>query len=379
VTDPFHRLLRGTLTDLANQAQPASLLGPTRRKAREIQRRRRILAAGAVAGAAALTLVATLAAPSLLARQDERPPGVELTPTPTPAMPVPTDPSGVPANVVKLPGDLAVVAAVQESRSLRGSYVWDRHNKKYVQVFADGLDLAPVGTLVQVAGENGFRVFDLPTGENRTPNAMGWPVGDGLAAWSPDATKLASTSVNKASGQMRLTIADLSTGEVKTHELDALWRCGDFCQPTWHPNGTEVGLTVTDTSVPHDEALPDVQRGLQLVSASSGQPTRFLPIRGFPAGFNSWSPNGLSVIVSGTTTRTADRERQLQIVDAATGRVVGEVGVAQEQAKPVWLDNSRFLLPIRTGVLTFSSDGKQIDSFDMPPEFVNRLLVIGKP
>jgi hypothetical protein len=375
VTDRFDRLLRSTLAELTTEARPVPLLEATRRKARVIRRRRIALGVGA----AVVTLFTAIALPGLAGRPDAYPPGRDPVPSASPstAEPRKTPSADLPAEAVRGGGLDYVIAAVSPAGASALSYVWNRQRQRYDAMAVDAIRPAPAGTLVLLKRHDQLKLLDLKDNSERDIIIDTSPLGDGMPQWSPDGTKLAYAAFEKATGALHLRVIDAATG--KDTVLRAIDRggprCGDFCNVTWHPNGQELLMSVTDDSVPHDEGLADVQLGLQGYSVTSGEPTRLIPVRGAVAGAQAWGSTARWLIVLGTT---ADRRPDSQIVEVATGRVTYSFGDDTVYRTAHGIGPGNFLVQVNGTVQNVGENGSALTTVAMPDVFADRLLYFGK-
>jgi hypothetical protein len=307
MTEHLDRLLRDTVTELAAESEPRDLMPQVLARARRIRRRQW---SGYLA--AALTVLLLLTVPYLSTRNRTVPP---ITVSPAPSVSTAPPPENL-DKPVALPYGWVVSAASQTSVAQGGySYVLDRTTHRYTRLDYPMAVPAPTGPLVAVASLNGEGVGLLDRGTGHVT----WPerVAPNSPAWSPDGTRLLVTIDYRG-----FAIIDAATAEVHTHLVDDNHPCNDDCTFTWYPDGKQVVRSVTDTSVPHNEALPDVQRGLQLFDADTGAAGALLPVHGIVARVGDWSPDRRTVLVTGTVVNGATRHSGYQMVESATGRVL---------------------------------------------------------
>jgi hypothetical protein len=330
VTDDLDRLLRDTVTDLAAESRPVNLMPAVRARARRI---RLVHGTGYLAAALAATLL--LAIPYLAVHRDHALPPVTVSPAPSPPSPSVAPPPGDLDQPVDLPYGWVVTAASQTSPSQAGSsYLLDRAAHRYVRLDYPMAWPAPAGPFVAVANPDGtgLGLLDRRTGQVRWLSG----IGPDNPEWSPDGSRLLVTV-----GHTGFAVVDAATAGVHTHPLDGTYPCNDSCVVTWYPDGRQVVRAQTDTSVPHDAALPDVQRGLRLFDADTGAPGALLPVHGLVARVGNWSPDRRTVLVTGTVVDGAQRHSRYQLVEAATGRLLATF--PGQPWSSWWVDDQRLL------------------------------------
>lgn len=359
MTPPVDHAVRVAVRDLAAQARPVNLVPTALARGRRLRRRMRVLRASGAA-AAAVAVLAAIAVPTLWLG---RGPG-------HPAQPG----SGVTGSVSPGPIGSTLTGALQLADGwiviMAGSgpfQVWNRDRQRYETVQGRRVYAAPAGPYVAITGEttNYVDVLDL---RGRNPRRI--TLADGFILdpqWSPDGTRLLLTTLAKGGGGLSATILDAGSGQHTKLPLPDGYVCTDRCQFTWSRDGTEIALPLTDQSAAHDEAQPDLRSALQLFSATSGRPTRTLPVRGEPAGPFAWSLDGRLVVVRCIVTSDGRRHEQNQLVDVATGAVVREFPADHAY----WIDNDRILVSSLTGpILLLDPAGATLATYYLPPQLV---------
>jgi dipeptidyl aminopeptidase/acylaminoacyl peptidase len=367
MTDDLDRLLRDTVTDLAAESQPYDLMPGVRTRARRI---RLVHRTGYLA--AALTAALLLVVPYLSVRRDHGLPAVTVSPSSSSVRPSPSV-APPPANLdgpVAVPYGWVVTAASQTSPSQTGSsYVLDRATHRYVRLDYPMAWPAPTGPFVAVANldGSGLGLLDRRTGQVKWPSR----IGPNDPEWSPDGSRLLVTIDRRG-----FAVIDPVTAAVQAHLLDGTYTCNDSCAFTWYPDGQHVVLPLTDTSVPHNEALPDVQRGLQLFDAGTGAPGALLPVHGIVARAGNWSPDHRTVLVTGTVVDGAKRHSQYQLVETSTGRVL--TAFPGQPWSSWWVDNQRLVsLSDRLKLCGVATSGVVDTCATLPTAFFQLDIAIG--
>jgi dipeptidyl aminopeptidase/acylaminoacyl peptidase len=228
---------------------------------------------------------------------------------------------------------------------------------------------APTGPLIAVASLNGEGVGLL----DRRTGHVTWPerVAPNSPEWSPDGTRLLVTIDYRG-----FAVIDAATFEVRTHLVDGDHPCNDDCTFTWYPDGKQVVRAETDTSVPHNEALPDVQRGLRLYDATTGAAGALLPVHGMVKRVGNWSPDRQTVLVTGTVVNGASRHSGYQLVESATGRVLAPF---PGQPWTTWWVDDRHLLTLsdRLKLCGLRSTGEPESCAALPSAFFQLDLAVG--
>ena len=362
MTEHLDRLLRDTVTDLAAESEPRDLMPEVLARAKRIRRRQW---SGYLA--AALTVVLVLTVPYLSTRHDRSAPTITVSPAPSASTAPPPENLDRP---VALPYGWVVTAAGQISVAQGGSsYVLDRTTHRYVRLDYPVAVPAPTGPLVAVASLNGEGVGLL----DRRTGHVTWPqrVAPNSPEWSPDGTRLLVTIDYRG-----FATIDAATAEVQTHLVDGDHPCNDDCTFTWYPDGKQVIRAETDTSVPHNEALPDVQRGLRLFDATTGAPGELLPVHGIVARAGNWSPDRRTVLVTGTVVNGATRHSGYQLVESATGRVLAAF---PGQPWTTWWVDDRHLLTLsdRLKLCGVRTTGQAESCATLPTAFFQLNVEIG--
>jgi dipeptidyl aminopeptidase/acylaminoacyl peptidase len=251
------------------------------------------------------------------------------------------------------------------------AYVLDRARNAYASYSTyDELWAAPSGNFAAVydydrRGETGL--LNVPTG------VINW-VRTGThildPQWSPDGGRLLLTVMDQQSaGGLGAVIVTAANRQVREFSTDGTkYLCTDYCQFTWLPDGKEVALQQTDPVGERSEDARHPRRGLQLFSVDTGQPTRFLPIRGDVVGPYSWSPGGNSVVIQG--------QQEAQLVDASTGAVRGRL----PSADAFWTGTDRLMyIASRDGNLIATEidvHGNELQQVVLPPDLAGRQITV---
>jgi hypothetical protein len=182
--------------------------------------------------------------------------------------------------------------------------------------------------------------------------------------WSPDGKALLLTEEDG------FAVLDAASGRLRRHPVDGdAYLCTDYCLYTWLPRGDEVAIALTDASVPRSESAPHARRGVQIFSASTGEPVRTVPVRGTPTGPDCWSPDGRHVLVQSDSFEVS----QTRIVEVATGRVVGAVPTG---AAHLVGDDRVLGLAGETAVL-YDLTGRPVERWTLPGNLGVRNLTLG--
>ncbi|MEV0004375.1 hypothetical protein AB0H28_19130 [Micromonospora sp. NPDC050980] len=355
--------LRTAVRDLASDAAPApDLASRALGRGRRLRRRRRI---GTTV--AALVAVVAVTLPFVLLRPRPAPPPTtpttpRLSATPSPALRAAPGPDWAERPLV-LPGDWVVTRAQTADGSGSG-FLLDRGRGRYFATDRyDGIFPAPTGSLVAVRDDGRPReigLFDLATGKTRW-----YEVGRALTAprWSPDGRRLLFTT--RQVDHFGFVVLDLD-GTRKTHPVGELgWPCADRCEFTWTRSGREVALALSKQK---SEAWPrDLPKGVQLLSADDGRPTRLIDMPGTPVGPNAWSPDGTLVVVQG--------QQEPLLVETTTGRVVNPLPTADV----AWVTADRLLYRRPLGARDFvlaDTTGRELVRQPLPRQLVSFELTI---
>lgn len=347
--------LRAAVRDLADGAGPApDLAARALGRGRRLRRRRRVTAAGA-----AVVAVVAVTLPFVLFRPRPAPPPATppVTAVPSPAMrPTPgPDWAGKP---LVLPGDWVVTRAQGTGGSGSGVLLDRKRGRYFGTDRYDGIFPAPAGSLVAVRDDDRPReigLFDLASGKTRW-----YEVGRALSVprWSPDGRRLLFTSHQV--DHFGFIVLHLD-GTRQVHPVGLLgWPCADSCEFTWTRDGREVALTLGKRK---SESWPrDLPKGVQLLSADDGRPSRLLTMPGGPVGPDAWSPDGRLVVVQG--------QEQPLLVETATGRVVNPLPAADV----VWVTDDRLLYRRPHGSRDFvlaDTSGRELVRQPLPKQLVD--------
>ncbi|WP_446217562.1 hypothetical protein [Micromonospora sp. IBHARD004] len=363
MTGPVEDALRVAVQDLADGVRPApDLAVRALGRGRRLRRRRRAVAAGA-----AMVAVVAVALPFVLLRPQPAPRPARPAPTATATPAPPVRPMPGPDWSTKplvLPGDWVVTAGTFDGGPGRG-FVLDRARGRYLTAEGyDGVFPAPVGSLSAVTDEDRPReiaLVDLAKGTTRW-----YEVGRALSApeWSPDGRRLLLTTHRLDHFGFIIMATD---GTTRTFRVDEKrYFCTDYCDFTWSRDGTEVVLPQTGRST-SDESVRDLRAGVRLFSADDGQPTRFVPVPGDPAGPWAWSPDGTLVVVQG--------QHDPLLVETGTGRVVRTLPTADV----VWVSDDRLLYRRPYGtrdVVLADLTGRELVRQPLPKELIEREITV---
>jgi dipeptidyl aminopeptidase/acylaminoacyl peptidase len=368
-------LLRKAVHDLAGTPRlPADLVTHAILGGRRIRRQRRLATA-----LGAVVAVVALAAPFVWLHPGSAPP--VTGPGPTAAEPRVLPPPGdnwrdAP---LELPGGWVVTGVTSTGGPSSDGLVLDRSRNRYLK--ADKYDetwAAPRGRFAAVLDDDrrsDVGLLDVPTGKVRWVRT-GQPLLN--PEWSPDGTRLALTLLDKETASFSLGVLGVD-GSFHTFPVDAgigspgsgpgRYFCTDSCLFTWMPDGKQVVLQQTDPAVPRSEDKPHARRGLQLFSADTGQPTRFVPVRGDAAGPYSWSPDGKLVVVKG--------QEATQLVEVDSGRVVRDLPtVDRDSATLVWVAADRLLMISKGRATLMDPTGRPLELRDLPRELTGLRIAV---
>jgi dipeptidyl aminopeptidase/acylaminoacyl peptidase len=276
---------------------------------------------------------------------------------------MPTPGPDLTAKPLVLPGGWVVTRAQASGGSGTG-FLLDRGRGRYfVTDRYDGIFPAPAGSLVAVRDDDRPReigLFDLSTGKTRW-----YEVGRALSAprWSPDGQRLLFTSHQL--DHFGFIVLNLD-GTRQVHPVGLLgWPCADSCEFTWARDGREVALTLSKR---RSESWPrDLAKGVQLLSAEDGRPTRLVTVPGGPVGPDAWSPDGRLVVVQGF--------KEPLLVETATGRVVNPLPTADV----VWVTDDQLLYRRPYGSRDFvlaDTSGRELVRQPLPKQLVGLELSV---
>jgi dipeptidyl aminopeptidase/acylaminoacyl peptidase len=184
--------------------------------------------------------------------------------------------------------------------------------------------------------------------------------------WSPAGDRVLTTINQKEPFQVGFAVIDAQTGIETKHWIDrAAYDCS-MCSFTWTRDGKQVILPVADRS--NGEGGERVKR-LQLFDATTGAPTRTLPVPAAPTGPFSWSPDGRYVIA-----KPDQMASQLEIIDVATG-----TGRPFSYTHAVWATNDRLLATDTTTVYTLTPDGTAVATMTVNLGAGDDPITVGPP
>lgn len=368
-------LLRKAVHDLAGTPRlPDDLVTQAILGGRRIRRQRQV---ATVLGA--VVAVIALAAPFIWLQPRSAP--TVTVPVPTTAEPRVLPPPGdnwrdAP---LELPGGWVVTGATSTGGPASDGLVLDRSRNRYLTVGRyEQTWAAPRGRFAAVLDDDrplDVGLLDVPTGKVR------W-VRTGQVTlnpeWSPDGTRLALTLLDKETANYSLGVLSVDgafhTFPVYRSSASAgsgpgPYFCTDVCLFTWMPDGKQVALQQTDPAVPRTEGKPHARRGLQLFSADTGQPTRFVPVRGDVAGPYSWSPDGRLVVIKG--------REATQLVEVDSGRVVRDLPTVDLNiATLVWVTAKRLLLISGGRAVLIDPTGHPLERRDLPRELTGLRIAV---
>ncbi|SCE75075.1 hypothetical protein GA0074696_0621 [Micromonospora purpureochromogenes] len=357
--------LRAAVHQLADEARSVpGLAERALRGGRRVRRRRR-----ATASAGAILAAVALATPFLLARPQPTTQVAEPAPpgTATRSAPVSVEPKSGgnwTSTPLVLPGEWVVTGAIGITDPTSWAWVLDRETGRYrtVSGYAQ-VWTAPRGHVAAVLSferpsETGL--LDLRTGAVRwirTGRQIMQP------QWSPDGSRLVLTIDDKDAGSTAIGVLT-ATGRFRAFPVDTeKFFCTDYCFFTWGPDGREVAFQQTDSALPRSESARHPRRGVQFFSAEDGRPTRFLAVRGDPAGPWSWSPDGQRVVLTGPDGP--------QLVEVATGGVLRPM----PDADAVWVDDGRLLYRSHdesAPMVLIDDEGRELERQALPPGLIDQ-------
>ncbi|GLH98460.1 TolB family protein [Phytohabitans aurantiacus] len=368
-------LLRKAVHDLAGTPQlPADLVTHAILGGRRIRRQRR-----AATALGAMVAVIALATPFIWLHPRSAPSVTAPDPTAAELRVLPPPDDNWRDAPLELPGGWVVTGATSTGGPASDGLVLDRSQNRYVKVDKyEETWAAPRGRFAAVLDHDrpgDVGLLDVPTGKVR------WVRTGQLTLnpeWSPDGTRLALTLLDKETGSSSLGVLSVD-GSFQTFPVDTSsgwanrgpgqYLCTDYCLFTWMPDGKQVALQQTDPAVPRTESKPHARRGLQLFSADTGKPTRFVPARGDAAGPYSWSPNGRLVVIKG--------QEATQLVEVDSGRVVRDLPTIDlNSATLVWVAAERLLLISAGHATLLDPTGHPLERRDLPPELTGLRIAV---
>ncbi len=342
MTDRLDRLVGDAVRDLAGGADVISdrdrrlLALHASDRAHTLRRRRWAASAAAVLMAAALA-----AGIPYGIKQLDTGPAPPARPTGAPAAP-----PGVETIIVNSATD--PIELVDNWYVGGNRAILDRSTGLYTPFRARTVIPSPTGRWVATDSGNGagIRIYDLTDSSSHLYQTR--LLGEGLNSgeWSPDGSTLLVTGMimkestvgAPAPTTIGAGLIDADREEIIYHEIALPELSCVYCVLTWMPSGTEVALVLGA-----EAGLDDVPvTGIALLELGSGN-VRTVPVAGVPAGTGAWSPDGeLVIVASDRVTRYGPSTERAQIVEVATGEVVGSLpGIELKQAQ--WIDNDRFL------------------------------------
>jgi dipeptidyl aminopeptidase/acylaminoacyl peptidase len=362
-------LLRKAIHDLAGTPRlPADLVTHAILDGRRMRRQRRV---ATVLGA--VVAVIALAAPFVWLHPRSAPPVTEPSPTAAELRVLPPPGDNWRDAPLELPGGWVVTGATSTGGPTSDGLVLDRSRNRYLKMGKyEQTWAAPRGRFAAVIDyDRPFDVglLDIPTEKVRWVRT-GQPILN--PEWSPDGTRLALTLLDKETANFSLGVLSVD-GSFHTFPVDTSigsassgpgqYFCTDTCLFTWMPDGKQVALQQTDPAVPRTESKPHARRGLQLFSADTGQPTRFVPVRGDAAGPYSWSPDGRLVVIKG--------REATQLVEVDSGRVVRDLPTVDlNSATLVWVAAERLLMISGSRATLIDPTGHPLERRDLPRELI---------
>jgi dipeptidyl aminopeptidase/acylaminoacyl peptidase len=271
-----------------------------------------------------------------------------------------------------------VTGATSTGEPASDGLVLDRSRNRYLKMDKyEETWAAPRGRFAAVLDDDrrsDVGLLDVPTGKIRWVRT-GQPILN--PEWSPDGTRLALTLLDKETALFSLGVLSVD-GLFHTFPVDAVqtdssgtgrYLCTDHCLFTWMPDGKQVVLQQTDPAVPRSESKPHARRGVQLFSADTGHPTRFVPVRGDAAGPYSWSPDGKLVVVKG--------REATQLVEVNSGRVVRDLPtVDRDSATLVWVAADRLLMISGGRATLIDPTGRPLERLDLPRELAGLQIAV---
>lgn len=369
--------VRVAVHNLADEARTApELTDRALRQGRRLRRWRRTVATGG-----ALAAFVLLAAPYFWLRPD--PPLVTATRAPRPAAPaasVPaaaSTPSDAPPprgdwtrRILELPGGWVLTGATSTGVPAAQGYALDRERGRYIAVSRryEEVWAAPRGGVAVVVdyerrGEVGL--LNLGTGKVRWVRVGSYIM---TPHWSPDGRRVALAVLDKDTGGFSLGVLTAATGGYRAFPVDtSRYFCTDYCFFTWSRDGREVVLQQTDRNAPRSESIRHPRRGVQFFSADDGQPTRFVPLPGDPAGPWAWSPDGKLVVIQGQTDPL--------LVETGSGRVVRTLPASDA----AWVSDDRLLYRRPYGSRDFvlaDLAGRELVRQPVPKELLDREISV---
>jgi hypothetical protein len=340
----FDQLLHETVDEMTSQMKgpSAAFVDATMAQGRRIQRGRRVTVAGV-----ALLACAAVAVPWVIISRPGS--GPSAGPTPSPSILTYSARAG-------LTGGWVVTGA--------GNQVLDRPSQTYLVVEGDGLVRpAPVGDRVRIDGNNGLLQLTDPRGARPVTVDISGLGGD--YRWSPTGDRLVGRANQKEPFKSGFAVIDANTGAVTKHWVDHdRYDCSD-CAFSWTRDGREVVMAIADRR--GGEGAEYVS-SLQLFDATTGEPTRSLPVKAMPSSPFSWSPNGRYVIANPNVLAN-----DWQLVDVTTG-----------QSRPfpydaVWVSDDQLLAPHNQTVMTLSPDGTVTAVAEVDIPGAGDLISLGPP
>jgi hypothetical protein len=250
----------------------------------------------------------------------------------------------------------------------KGDQVYDRRSGGFVTVPHAGGEVvqpAPAGRRVLVyTPPNSLRFIDVDGSNPVTVDADSF-TGD--YQWSPAGDRVLTDINEKEPGREGFAIIDARTGTETKHWIDhAAYDCS-VCWFTWTRDGKQVVLPIADRS--GGEGGGERVQRLQLFDATTGAPTRSLPVPAAPSGPFSWSPDGRYVIA-----KPDPMASQLAIIDVATG-----TSRPFPYTHAVWATNDRLLATDTTTVYTLTRDGTAVATMTVNLGTGDDLIAVGPP
>lgn len=255
-------------------------------------------------------------------------------------------------------------------------WVFDRRKNGYVKLTPSGTDPqvypAPAGDLAAIVdraeGERGYTVEFVRTDGSGPSKKVEIAGAGGQFQWAPQGGRMLTKIVadrREADFGMGFAVIDAASGDVRKHWIDVTKYDCSQCRFVWSRDGREVAMALADRRGGESH---EYVSGIQFFDASTGAPTRSLPVKAMFSSPFSWSPDGRYVIAQPDALKP-----QFRLIDIRTG-----------ETKPfphdaVWASNER-LLAATSKILTLYPSGTVVEENPLVGAFANAgRVTLGPP